>query len=97
MIYYFIVTVDYKKYHEEFFETDDSIAIKYMGYKEQAIREIVNSNKSENERLIVFSNYYSSGSIKKVDSEIVDTLELDLQDISRLRGLLIDSFHKLKT
>ena len=95
-IYYFIVTVDNKKYHQEFFEAEEQDALKYTAYKEQAIREIVNWNKQV--PLVVSTNYFQTEytSIKKIDSEYVTELEKKLMDLSELRGKLIHSFHGLK-
>lgn len=98
MLYYFVIFVDNTKDHEEFFECDDlDIAKKYMSYKEQSIREIVNFNKSEDDRLIIKSTYYCPDSIKTITSESVKILETILQDISKFRGLILEAFHKLKS
>ena len=97
MLYYFVIFVDNVKHHEEFFESPGpDLATKYMSYKEHSIREIINFNKSEEDRLIITSNNYSSESIKTVTSENVKTLETILQDISKFRGLLLEAFHKIK-
>jgi hypothetical protein len=95
-IYCFVITVDNKTYHQEFFEAEEQDALKYTAYKEQAIREIVNWNKQQ--PLVVFSNYFTTeyNSIKKIDSEYVNGLEKKLMDLSELRGKLIHSFHALK-
>jgi len=98
MLYYFVIFVDNTKHHDEFFECDDlDIAKKYMSYKEQSTREIINFNKSEDDRLIIKSTYYSPDSIKTITSESIETLENILQDISKFRGLLLEAFHKLKS
>lgn len=97
LLYFFAITVDNVIYHQEFFESEEQDAIKYMAYREQAVREIVNWNKQT--PLIVFSNNFHTDqnvNIKKIDSECVDILEKKLMNISELRGKLIDSFHALK-
>ena len=96
MFYYFVVSVDTKKHHEEFFESNEQDALKYMAYKEQSIREVVNCFTSENNRVVVSSTYYSSDVINGINSEKVETLEKNLIHTTRLRGELIESFHKLK-
>ena len=96
MLYYFVVSVDNKKYHEEFFEGSDQDAVKYMAYKEQSIREVINCFKSEKERLIIFSNFYTSDVKNIIDYEKVDSMEKNLIEMTRKRGELIELIHKLK-
>ena len=97
MLYYFVIFVDNTKDHEEFFECGDlDLAKKYISYKEQSTREIINFNKSENDLSIIKSTYYSPDSVKTITSESVESLETILHYISKFRGLLLEAFHKLK-
>jgi len=97
MLYYLVIFVDSDINYQECFEADDPVlAEKYIVYKEQAVRELSNWNKSEKDRSIITSKHYTSENVIKIDSEIVSTIESVLQNIAKLRGLLIDSFHKLK-
>jgi predicted butyrate kinase (DUF1464 family) len=96
MLYYFKILVNGLITDKEYFEGNEEDAIKYMGYKEQVVREINNWNKSEKDKIIITSNYIIIDNINKINSEIINKLETKLQNISTLRSLLIDSIHKIK-
>jgi len=87
--YYFELYVDDVLSFKEIFTTASTEeATKYIGYKEQSLREIKDLKCK-------IHSYVFNYELKRVDTEEIDILEKNLLDISNCRGKIIENIRQL--
>ena len=87
--YYFEIYCSNKLFFKEIFSTNtEEEALKYAGYREQAVREIRQLNE-------IISSHYTKLNLHHVTTDEIVTLQQTLSDISYCRSRIVENIRTI--